>query len=119
MEQQNEKFDPLFINLVSSLQAGAMLQMGKMANPQTGKVERDLNAAKFSIDLLGMIEAKTKGNLTEDEAKLVSRALYELRLNFVDEQKKGDGAEAAEDKPADSAPATEDGSKDDAPGDSE
>ncbi|RME32047.1 MAG: DUF1844 domain-containing protein, partial [Candidatus Zixiibacteriota bacterium] len=54
----------------------------------TGKVERNLEMAKNSIDMLEMIERKTKGNLSDDEAKTIERALYELRLNYVDEVNK-------------------------------
>ena len=62
----------------------------------TGKVERDLTAAKFSIDMLTMLENKMKGNLTDDESKFLEHALYELRLNYVDESKKPDPQEEKE-----------------------
>jgi len=94
MPDAESKFDPHFMQLVMSLQQGAMQQMGKVANPMTGKVERDLSMAKFSIDMLGMIQAKTKGNLSEDEQKMLDHVLYELRLNFVDESKKSPESES-------------------------
>jgi len=83
--------DMHFIQLVLSLQAGAMVQMGKIASPMTGKIERDLDQARATIDLLDMLERKTKGNLSGDEQNLLERILYELRLNFVDETTKGSG----------------------------
>ena len=82
--------DMMFSQLVISLQMGAMQQMGKIASPVTGKIERDLNMAKVSIDMLNMMEAKTTGNLSEDEKKFLNHVLYELRINYVDESNKGD-----------------------------
>ena len=62
--------------------------------------------AKHSIDMLGMLEEKTKGNLTEDEEKYLKHTLYELRMNYLDEMKKGPEQEKNKDtageKPADS-----------------
>ncbi len=102
MNQTDVTLDPLFFQLVVSLQGGAMHQMGKIASPLTGKVERDLDMAKSSIDLLGMIRDKTEGNLTDEEKNLLDHILYELRLNYIDELKKGD-AEPAEKKAEHSA----------------
>ena len=90
MNQTDVTLDPLFFQLVVSLQGGAMHQMGKIASPLTGKVERDLDMAKSTIDLLGMIRDKTEGNLTDEEKNLLEHILYELRLNYVDELKKGE-----------------------------
>jgi len=77
-----------FFQLVVSLQAGAMQQMGKVISPVSGKVERDLELAKATIDMLTMLDKKTKGNLSDDEEKLLGHVLYELRLNYVEESKK-------------------------------
>ena len=90
MDKLPENVDQLFLQLVLSMQASAMQQMGKIASPFTGKVERDLKAAQFSIDVVEMLEKKMKGNLSDEEAKIISHVLYELRLNYVDESKKGD-----------------------------
>jgi uncharacterized protein DUF1844 len=94
--------DMLFSQLVISLQMGSMQQMGKVASPITGKVERDLQMAKASIDMLSMLEVKTKGNISDEESKLLGHVLYELRINYVDESKKGDDkpeeTKTAEDK---------------------
>lgn len=88
MTDPEAKFDPHLMQLILSLQAGAMQQMGKVMSPITGKVERDLILARTTIDMIGMLETKMKGNLTDDEANLIGRVLYELRLNYVDETKK-------------------------------
>lgn len=78
----------LFVQLLLSFQAAAYQQMGKIASPFTGKIERNLEMARHSIDMLAMIEAKTKGNLTEQESRYLSNILAELRLNYVDEVNK-------------------------------
>ncbi|MEW6413378.1 MAG: DUF1844 domain-containing protein [Candidatus Zixiibacteriota bacterium] len=90
-EESFDKIDAYLFQLILSLQAGAMQQMGKIVSPITGKVERDLTMARNSIDMLDMLQKKTAGNLTEEEGKLLTHVLYELRLNYVDEAKKGDG----------------------------
>jgi len=77
-----------FIQLVLMFQTAAMQQMGKLENPITKKVERDLEQAKFSIDMLEMIQQKTKGNLSENEKKFLDHILFELRMNYVDEVSK-------------------------------
>ncbi len=99
MSEKGISADHLFMQLVLSLQMGAVQQMGKIASPITGKVERDLIMAKASIDMLGMLETKTKGNLTEEEQKLISHVLYELRLNYVEETKKKDQKEETSEEP--------------------
>ena len=88
MTEEQGKLDPFLLQLVLSLQAGAMQQMGKVASPVTGEVERDLILAQHTIDILDMVQKKTKGNLTDEEEKLVGHVLYELRLNYVDESQK-------------------------------
>jgi len=84
----NEDLDMPFLQLVLSLQAGAMQHLGKIVSPVTGKVERDLAMAQGTINLLEMLQRKTQGNLTKDEQELLQHVLYELRLNFVDERSK-------------------------------
>lgn len=88
-QNESEKKDELhFIQLVLMFQAAAMQQMGKMQNPITQKIERDLDQARFSIDMLEMIQNKTKNNLTENEKKFLEHTLFELRMNYVDELSK-------------------------------
>jgi len=64
--------DQQLAQLVISLQMGAMQQMGKVASPVTGKVERDLTIAQATIDLIAMLERKMTGNLSDEEKKLIS-----------------------------------------------
>lgn len=87
-DELDKNIDAYFFTLVTSLQAAAWQQLGKIASPITGKVERNLPQAQMSIDLLNMIAEKTKGNLSPDESRLISGILYELRLNYVDESSK-------------------------------
>lgn len=91
---EDKKIDPYFLHLIYSLQMSAMQQMGKQISPISGKIDRDLVAAQASIDMIAMLQTKTKGNLTEEESKLVEHILYELRLNYVDESKKKDDPES-------------------------
>jgi len=78
----------LFLHLVSMFQIAALQQMGKIPNPLTDKTERDLEQAKISVDMLGMIEAKTKGNLSGREEEFLGKVLFESRMNYLDEMKK-------------------------------
>ena len=93
MTEGTDSYDPHFFQLVFSLQAGAMQHLGKIASPISGKIERDLNLAKTTIDMLEMLQKKTEGNLNNDEKRLIDHILYELRMNYVDETKKGDSPE--------------------------
>ena len=111
-----ESPDMQFYQLVLSLQAGAMQQMGKVTSPLSGQIERDLNMARSTIDLLEMLERKTKGNLNADEKNVLDHVLYELRLNFIDEQDRDKsstgGPESASEKPVNSAPSDAEEKKD-------
>ena len=85
----NEKNSSLFFSLVMTFQAAAMQQMGKLKSPVSDKIERDLQQAQLSIDILDMLEEKTRGNLSEEENKVLKGILQELKLNYVDEMSKG------------------------------
>jgi hypothetical protein len=77
-----------FLELVYILHASAMQAMGKLKNPITEKVERNLEQARQSIDLLTMLRDKTTGNLTSHESAVLNGMISELQLNFVDESNK-------------------------------
>ena len=81
----NDKHTALFLQLVLTFQSAAWQQMGKVKNPFTDKVERNLEQARHSIDMLEMFRAKSQGNLTEDEKSFLDRTISELQLNFVAE----------------------------------
>ncbi len=91
MEMDNEALHRTrFLSLVLSLHGSAWAAMGKVANPMTGKVERDLEAARGSIDLLETLKVKTRGNLSREEEKTLANALGVLQLNYVDEAARGE-----------------------------
>ncbi|MBX3402367.1 MAG: DUF1844 domain-containing protein [Phycisphaeraceae bacterium] len=73
-----------FQTLLGSMITQALMYMGGFPDPETGRAMVSLEHAKFHIDLLGVLEEKTKGNLTEEEASDLSRALTELRMRFVE-----------------------------------
>jgi len=76
-----------FAGFVISLATTAAVHFGDMPDPNTGeRMEPDLVAAHQMIDLIALLQDKTKGNLTADESKLVDDLLYELRMRFVQAQ---------------------------------
>ena len=75
----------LFTRLILTFHSAAMQQMGKLADPFSGKIVRDLEQASLSIDTLDMLFEKCKGNLTQDESNLLEHSIAELKLNYVDE----------------------------------
>ncbi|MXZ11158.1 MAG: DUF1844 domain-containing protein [Gemmatimonadetes bacterium] len=89
-DQQNEL---LFMQLVMMFQGMALQNLGKVMNPVTNQIERNLEQAKNMIDILGMLDEKTKGNLNDNEQRLMEHILFELRMNYVDELKKDDASE--------------------------
>lgn len=94
----------LFLGLIHSFQAAAMQQMGKIMNPFTEKIERDLRQAQLSIDMLEMLQERTSGNLTGEESRFLTHVLTELRLNYVaeveeDRKKNAETAPKAEETP--------------------
>ncbi len=79
----NELPEASFESLMGTLATQAIIYLGGARDPRTGQPMVDLDVAKLQIDLLGVLEAKTKGNLTEDEGRRLSTLLYELRMRFV------------------------------------
>ena len=84
--------DQLFIQLLYVFHASAMQSMGKLKNPVTDKIERDLTQARQSIDMIEMLKEKTKGNNSDDISRSMEAFLTELRLNYVDEMAKDKSA---------------------------
>ena len=74
----------LFSGLVMMLGQSALLHMGKLVNPATGKTEVRLEYAQEAIDTLDMLETRTRGNLDADEARLLKTTLSSLKLTYVD-----------------------------------
>ncbi|OEU80591.1 MAG: hypothetical protein BA872_04255 [Desulfobacterales bacterium C00003060] len=84
-----EKAPPLpevsFSSFIFSLSSSALLHFGEIPDPIGGKKEKNLPMAKHSIDVLSMVEEKTRGNLTPDEEQLIKNILYDLRMRYVKE----------------------------------
>lgn len=97
---EDEKLTQLFYSLVYSFQMQTWISLGKMKNPVSDKIEKDLDAAQMTIDIIDMIKEKTKNNLTEQETKFVEQVLADLKLNYVHEssQKEETRGEKKEDK---------------------
>lgn len=72
-----------FSTFVLSLASSALVQLGEVPNPETGETTQDLVMAKHSIDILTMLESKTRQCLEPDESRLLEGILYELRMKYV------------------------------------
>jgi len=73
-----------FSTFVLSLASSAAYHMGGFQDPVSGKTSVNLDLAKQSIDILAMLEEKTRGNLSDEEKNMISHSLYDLRMKFVD-----------------------------------
>ncbi len=85
---KNNSNELFFMQLVMQNQQLAMMSMGKLKNPVTDKIDRNLEFAKMAIDTLDMLAVKTKGNLSEYEEKFLTEVIKDLKLNYVDEASK-------------------------------
>jgi hypothetical protein len=74
---------PRFLDLVQSLQMGAMVGLGLLQGPDGKRPPVDLPGAKDAIDLLGILQEKTKGNLTKEEEEVLREGLYHLRMGYM------------------------------------
>ncbi|MEZ4360236.1 MAG: DUF1844 domain-containing protein [Kofleriaceae bacterium] len=78
-----------FSTHVLSLASSAMVALGELPAPgETRAAAADLEAAKYLIDVLAMLEDKTRGNLSEAEQKVLASLIYDLRMKFVDAQRR-------------------------------
>ena len=87
-EQDEAEFQLPEINFptfIFSLNSSALLNLGAIEDPGTGAKAKNLSLAKQTIDILAMLEEKTKGNLSDDEAAMLQNILYELRMLYVKE----------------------------------
>lgn len=80
-----------FETLLSTLATQALFAMGAIADPRTGQRYQNPGLARHHIDMLGVLEEKTKGNLTEEEANILAATLYELRTRYVQIASRGNG----------------------------
>jgi hypothetical protein len=77
-----------FVNFILSLSTTAMYHFGDFPDPVSQKAQRNLTAAKQTIDILGMLRAKTEGNLDDNEKSLMDGILFELRMHYVKEKER-------------------------------
>ncbi len=81
--EKTETLPVSFSTLLLSLASSAVLAMGLEKNPHTDKYEKDLNVARFNIDMLKLLKDKTKNNLTSEEQGFLDSVVNDLQLKFV------------------------------------
>ncbi len=79
---------PTFLQFFSGLAGEVLIHLGMYENPITRKRSVNLPLARYTIDLMGLLEEKTKGNLTKEEEGYIKAVLYDLRMRFVDASRK-------------------------------
>ncbi|OGF51868.1 MAG: hypothetical protein A2044_01320 [Candidatus Firestonebacteria bacterium GWA2_43_8] len=86
-EKMNDKevFKIMFMQLIYTLQNAAVMQLGKIMNPMTNKIEKNLQQANGTIEMLRMLKAKTAGNLEKEEQEMIDQVILTLQLNYADE----------------------------------
>ena len=86
-EEKEEQSPPLpevsFATFIYSLSTSALVHLGEIPEPITEKMDKNLPFAKQTIDILGILQEKTKGNLTQEEENLLNNFLYDLRMRYV------------------------------------
>ena len=102
---QSGELTQRFVEFVMMHAQNAALFLGQMPNPQTGQGEVNLELAKMFIDQLAMIQDKTRGNLTNEEATVLRNALSNLQMAFVEVSQAHKGGGQAQPKPAQPEPA--------------
>ncbi len=80
-EQQQSK---IFMTFLGGLAQQCLMQLGEMENPYTGQAEVDMQGARYTIELLNALQAKTQGNLSEEEAQGLTATIHDLRLRYVE-----------------------------------
>lgn len=95
MPESDREIPVSFSSFVVSLASSALVNLGEVPDPFSQGTAENLAVARQTIDLLGILEDKTKGNLDEEEARLLETILYDLRLKFVAKrERKGASATA-------------------------
>ena len=81
-----QKLEASLSVLSMSLASSAAMAMGLTPDPQDGKISKDLNLARFNIDMLLVLQEKTKGNLTSDEEKFLEAVVNDLQIKFLSQK---------------------------------
>jgi len=100
-ETEAKSDEHIFIHVVTMFTQQAWMAMGKLKNPMTDKMERNLQEASFFIDILDMMKKRMAGNLSDDEEKFLESSLSSLKMNYLEESNKPE-PEKSEEEPADS-----------------
>src|SRR3981081_2369544 len=100
---QTGELSQRFVEFVMMHAQNAALFLGQIPNPKTGEGEVNLELAKMFIDQLAMIQEKTRGNLTNEEATVLRNALSNLQMAFVEVSKSSPGAASASPAPSEAA----------------
>ncbi len=85
--ENHKNLEANFSTLILSIGSSAAMSLGLAPNPNTGKTEKDLEVARFNIDLLRMLREKTAKNLSEDEQKFLDSVTSDLQMKFVQNSK--------------------------------
>lgn len=78
-----ELSQPDFATLILMLSSTALIHLGEAPDPASGKASKNIEEARYIIDIISMLKDKTEGNRTEGESKLIENMLYDLRMRFV------------------------------------
>ena len=92
-EGTTRKIEASFMQFIHGLAIQTLVHLGRMSNPMTNESGVDLPNAKYSIDILGILQEKTKGNLTPEESEQLANMIRDLRMEYVavSEQNEGKG----------------------------
>jgi hypothetical protein len=83
-KNEGKELEPLdFSTFILSLSTSVLMNLGLVENPMTGKTEKEPAVARQTIELITLLKEKTRGNLTDEETKLMDNVLHELRLWYV------------------------------------
>jgi hypothetical protein len=85
VEQEILDVNPSLLNLIVMFASSAWYQLGKVKNPISNKIEKDLKKAKATIDILIMLRDKIDGNLTKKEKEMLTSTIFDLQINYADE----------------------------------
>lgn len=81
--QETPPVEVTFASFIYSLTTSALIALGELPEPTTQRTDVDLPLAKQTIDILGILQEKTAGNLTDEEHNLLTNLLYDLRMRYV------------------------------------